>query len=291
MKVKPLKMSDPSTPTAPSSESIMIDDIVELASNAVDLDKAGELQAAIYYYLESAKALEQVGQRLENARQYRARATELTDILEGRTQEEAAKFTRDISKQDGDANRAKFLLSEALNADEAGDLEDALGLYQEAVALVLDAKKKTSDKARQEELHSLAVKALERAEAIKAMEVNSPKKQPNPKQRLSTETAKRMLPPIDGLNLRESPNAASTFGKDGGGGGSGGGGSGGGAGGGGGGGQYSEEEKLVLRETSTINGRDVETREMVDVTDFWSMRRVCIPAARVAQAGQTCFQC
>ena len=277
-------MSDPSTPTAPSSESIMIDDIVELASNAVDLDKAGELQAAIYYYLESAKALEQVGQRLENARQYRARATELTDILEGRTQEEAAKFTRDISKQDGDANRAKFLLSEALNADEAGDLEDALGLYQEAVALVLDAKKKTSDKARQEELHSLAVKALERAEAIKAMEVNSPKKQPNPKQRLSPETAKRMLPPIDGLNLRESPNAASTFGKDGGGGGGGGGG---GAGGGGGGGQYSEEEKLVLRETSTINGRDVETREMVDVTDFWSMRHVCIPAARVAHTSRT----
>ena len=243
--LKLLKMSDPSTPTAPSMSMTMVDDIVELASNAVELDRAGELQAAIYYYLESAKALEQVGQRLENARQYRTRATELIDILEVRKQEEAAKFTRENSNHDGDANRAKFLLSEALNADEAGDLEDALGLYQEAVALVLDAKKKTSDKARQEELHSLAVRALERAEAIKGKEDNSPKKQP--KQRLSPETAKRMLPPIDGLNLRESPSAGSRFGKDGGG----------GAGGGGGGGQYSEEEKRVLRETSTINGRHV----------------------------------
>ena len=81
-------MSDPSTPTAPSSESIMVDDIVELVSNAVELDKAGELQAAVYYYLESAKALEQVGQRLDNAQQYRRRAAELLDIVDVRKQEE-----------------------------------------------------------------------------------------------------------------------------------------------------------------------------------------------------------
>ena len=263
-------MSAPSTPTAPPSDSIMVDDIVDLVSNAVELDKAGEMQAAIYYYLESAKALELLGQKMENAQQYRTRAAELAHILEDKRQEEAAKFTREISRQDGEANRAKFLLSEALDADEAGDLEEALQLYQEAVALVLDAKKKTSDRARQEELHSLAVRALERAEAIKGMEGNrnSPKRQPDPKQRLSPETAKRMLPPIDGLNLRESPNAATKLGKDIGAAG----GADGGAGGGGGGGHYSEDEKRVLRETSTINGRDVA--RWVDVIDFRSIMRV-----------------
>ena len=241
----------------------MVDDIVELVSNAVELDKAGELQAAIYYYFESAKALEQVGQKLEKAQQYRKRATELSDILEGQRQAEAAKFTSQMSMQDTDANRAKFLLSEALDADEAGDQQEALELYQEAVALVLDAKKKTSDKARQEELHSLAVRALERAEAIKGADKSSPKKQ-LPKQRLSPETAKRLLPPIDGLNLRESPNPTPPAGAGSVGGGGGGGGS--------GGGQYSEEEKRVLRETSTINGREYVPFMSVDLRETFAYK-------------------
>ena len=38
VRVKLLKMSDPSTPTAPSMSMTMVDDIVELASNAVELD-------------------------------------------------------------------------------------------------------------------------------------------------------------------------------------------------------------------------------------------------------------
>jgi calpain-7 len=242
-------MSSPSTPTpsAPSSDSALVDDLVDLSSRAVQFDQTGEYVAAIYYYEEAAKLLEQI-QEVAKAEQYRKRAAALDEELAKR---EAAKpkLAKAATVEESDLERAYFLLSEGLDADEEGNLEEALLVYSEAVELCLKAKKSTSDPVLQKKLTSLATQALERGEKIKGIDVakNSSKKQLNA--RVSPGTAKKLLPPIDGLNLRELPSAQP------------------GASSAPSGGGYTEEEKRVLAATSMINRREYVPFLSVDLRE------------------------
>ncbi len=253
--------TSPSAPPPPPADSVLLDDLVDLSSRAVEFDRAGEHVAAIYYYEEAAKILEQIGggnrspESPSKAEEYRRRAAELKLELDRRETDKAekAKLERAASQGETDLQKAYFLLSEGLDTDEQGNLEDAVEIYSAAVELCLKAKKSTDDAVVQKKLTKVATQALERAEEIKGIDRRSPtKKAPaaRPPPRLSPTTAKKLLPPIDGLNLRETPTggaSAATSPAEGGGGGDG--------GTGGGGKGYSEEEKRVLSKSSLINHR------------------------------------
>ncbi|KAL3196670.1 hypothetical protein MRX96_045143, partial [Rhipicephalus microplus] len=63
---------------------------------------------------------------------------------------------------------AKFLLSQALDEDEADNYQEALELYTLTVELCLQVRAATDEKALHEKLTSIASQGLERAESIKA---------------------------------------------------------------------------------------------------------------------------
>ena len=58
--------------------------------------------------------------------------------------------------------RAHFLMGEGLDDDEAGDYEDAVEHYKEAVELCIKAKNATKDSELQKKLAKLATEALDR---------------------------------------------------------------------------------------------------------------------------------
>nr|XP_040145598.1 calpain-7 isoform X3 [Ictidomys tridecemlineatus] len=70
------------------------------------------------------------------------------------------------SKHQLDLERAHFLVTQAFDEDEKGNVEDAIELYTEAVDLCLKTSYETADKTLQNKLKQLARQALDRAEAL-----------------------------------------------------------------------------------------------------------------------------
>ncbi|GAB6032708.1 calpain 7, variant 2 [Chamberlinius hualienensis] len=75
----------------------------------------------------------------------------------------------DKSRQQRDMERAEFLIYQALDDDEAGNLDEAVELYMQAVELCLAVRKETVDVELQKKLSKLATQALERAEDLKGI--------------------------------------------------------------------------------------------------------------------------
>jgi len=67
---------------------------------------------------------------------------------------------------DPDLGRAYALMGKALDKDEAGQVEQALKFYTEAVDVCIKAKEKTNDAKLKEKLVNLAKQALDRGEVI-----------------------------------------------------------------------------------------------------------------------------
>ena len=65
-------------------------------------------------------------------------------------------------KETSDLERGGFLLKEALEDDEAGNYEDALENYKEAVELCIKAKNSTENKDLKKKLTDIAARALDR---------------------------------------------------------------------------------------------------------------------------------
>ncbi|KAL1430013.1 hypothetical protein MTO96_015501 [Rhipicephalus appendiculatus] len=161
-------------------------------------------------------------------------------------------------------DRAKFLLSQALDEDEADNYQEALELYTLAVELCLQARAATDDKALHEKLTSIASQGLERAESIKAKLASSCGSgstiiRPAPSAPMlegarpsgsskasntslttrfsseaSTTSSSLSFPGADGEHVRDAGNKLLISGSDG----------------------YTRDEIEVLRKTSVINGRE-----------------------------------
>uniref|UniRef100_H2YUD5 Calpain catalytic domain-containing protein n=1 Tax=Ciona savignyi TaxID=51511 RepID=H2YUD5_CIOSA len=150
--------------------SDMEQDAIKLASSAVEFDQKGCVNEAIFYYMEAAQALhlaviagstldcaskvEEYSKRIEELRKVKAAVRIVADLV--------------ISKKQINEQRAKFMVQDALEADEAGKKDEALSLYMEAADLCIKAINETGNSSVKKQLQRLAKQSLDRAEAIKA---------------------------------------------------------------------------------------------------------------------------
>lgn len=236
-------------------------DAVEFAVRATTFDQQNLFDAAIYYYRAAAQALHSAylcGSQLagirEKADEYINRAEVLCKELK------SVHKTVQKDEQKIQLERAEFLMRQGLDEDEAGNKDDAIDLYSEAVELCLKAKKLTADTDLQRKLMNLAKQALDRAETLKKLksEENSPystkPESPVPASFSSTTTkfSDLALEPGSSSSERQQSNSSSQPGKhlhvsgsD----------------------SYTKEEIAVLRVGSLINGREYVPFMSVDLKE------------------------
>ena len=123
----------------------------------------------------------------------------------------------------GELSRAKLLLTEALELDEAGEREEALEQYKLAVEVCLKARLAVTEPDLKEKLNKVARQALDRAESLSSPELES---QARPR------VVRSLVRPLGGAEESDKAKA------------------------GGGRGGYSEEEIKVLKATSVVNRQE-----------------------------------
>ncbi|XP_035585107.1 calpain-7 isoform X2 [Zalophus californianus] len=142
-------------------------DAVQFARLAVQRDQEGRYSEAVFYYKEAAQALiyaEMAGSGLEHIQEKINEYLERVQALHSAVQSKSADPLK--SKHQLDLERAHFLVTQAFDEDEKGNVEDAIELYTEAVDLCLKTSYETADKTLQNKLKQLARQALDRAEAL-----------------------------------------------------------------------------------------------------------------------------
>ncbi|XP_036287417.1 calpain-7 isoform X8 [Pipistrellus kuhlii] len=142
-------------------------DAVQFARLAVQRDHEGRYSEAVFYYKEAAQALiyaEMAGSSLEHIQEKISEYLERVQALHSAVQSKSADPLK--SKHQLDLERAHFLVTQAFDEDEKGNVEDAIELYTEAVDLCLKTSYETADKTLQNKLKQLARQALDRAEAL-----------------------------------------------------------------------------------------------------------------------------
>ncbi|XP_057401260.1 calpain-7 isoform X2 [Balaenoptera acutorostrata] len=142
-------------------------DAVQFARLAVQRDHEGRYSEAVFYYKEAAQALiyaEMAGSSLEHIQEKINEYLERVQALHSAVQSKSADPLK--SKHQLDLERAHFLVTQAFDEDEKGNVEDAIELYTEAVDLCLKTSYETADKTLQNKLKQLARQALDRAEAL-----------------------------------------------------------------------------------------------------------------------------
>ena len=222
-------MSDAAPDLTSALESIRL-----LAPRAVESERAGQVEQAAFLYNETARLLQlavslgasQPGLS-ERAAQYKERADGL--LTSGSSSPQHVAREAGLSE----LSRAYNLLSEALELDEAGESEEALAQYKQAVEVCLETKKVVNtNKELQDKLSKVAVQALERAESIRAEQDD--RKDPRSSSSVTTQSqqnVKSIIKPLGDLDWgSEEPGG----GKQG----------------------FSDEEIKVLMITSTVNGRE-----------------------------------
>ncbi|XP_014222841.1 calpain-7-like [Trichogramma pretiosum] len=142
-----------------------IEAALDAARRAVEFDNSNQFKQAVYYYGVAVNLLKNVSTipaLAEKCLEYQNRISELQKtILEKERTKNQAK-----TQDENELQRCKFLLSQALDADEAGFKADAIKLYTNAAELGLKLKSKSNEKAK---LTNLITLALDRAEAIKGI--------------------------------------------------------------------------------------------------------------------------
>lgn len=239
-----------------------VEDAIVSSTRAVEFDRAGKLEVASYYYREAARLLHiAYTQGPENddksiwwqkSQEYMERAA----IIEKQRQENHQPVVVQSPEQ-LKLQRCHFLLSQALDADEAGHKDVAVDLYTKAVELSLNTKKEAADPEIQSRLTALARQALERAEQLKGIKhqpklrnvsesdetATTPAASTPPTQRApKTNTTSSHVTQKPTLH-RGSSAHLKVSGKD----------------------TYSEEEKKVLLQTSRINKNEFVPFMSVDL--------------------------
>uniref|UniRef100_A0A0R3WKU9 Calpain catalytic domain-containing protein n=1 Tax=Hydatigena taeniaeformis TaxID=6205 RepID=A0A0R3WKU9_HYDTA len=227
-------MSVPSSPPAHHHEFI---------KQAQHYENIKDYGLAVFYYVEAVQAwlnAKNAGSTnpdiLALARSYTRHAEELVE------KRDAMGSIAKVPQQNMEVERAKCLLNEALEADEQENSADALNLYSQAIEILLKVRNETSDRAFREKVERLAKQALDRAEALKTA-ARSPSLS---KMSAAQKACNRLLIWLDlyfacshlylcVVGRRACIYLAARSGEAGG---------------------YTKEELRVLRETSTINGRE-----------------------------------
>ncbi|VDM95628.1 unnamed protein product, partial [Onchocerca ochengi] len=107
---------------------------------------------------------------------YKEKAEEYVKRAEAIRLQSASKASSTIIKSQQQLNleRAEFLLYQALDQDEAGNIDEAIMLYSQAIELCIDTSSTSCNAVIAQKLRQLAKKALDRAEVLKAQERKSP---------------------------------------------------------------------------------------------------------------------
>jgi len=241
----------------------LLEKVRSYADLAVHHDSQGNREAALFYYTETAVLIDSAFQAggsglagvpeasalKAKAGDYRKRAEDLQALLVATPSPSGGRNNDEEEQKESDLERAYFLLTEGLDADEEGQTKEALELYTEAVELCIKAKKASSNEAVQKKLATVASQALDRAEKLKTVEKGGG----GPTTARAPANMRPLRPAFDLLHVGEVSAASGAVG-----------GAAGGALGGAtarhlaqaSGGGLTDEEKKVLAVTSMINGRE-----------------------------------
>ncbi|XP_011496802.1 PREDICTED: calpain-7-like [Ceratosolen solmsi marchali] len=138
---------------------------LDAARRAVDFDKNEQYRQAVYYYgiaIQLLQNLSTVPALAEKCVEYQGRIVEIQKTI----LEEERKKDEQETPPESQLQRCKFLLNQALDADEAGFKEEAIKLYTNAAELGLKAKITSNKKTK---ITNLVRHALDRAESLKGI--------------------------------------------------------------------------------------------------------------------------
>ncbi|KAK7109473.1 calpain-7-like [Littorina saxatilis] len=274
-------MYDPNSGYHGADSTTLQKEGANLAHQAVTHDQQEKYDMALFYYTEAAQtllaAVHAGGSHpslAEKATEYMLRAEQIKDMISAKNGNSDGGVVEEKSQQQIDLERARFLLTEALDEDEKGDMQDAIDLYTEAVELCIKIRDSTEDNSLKTKVTKMATEALDRAEALKKKK-HAAESHTAPHR--AQASPQRGLPPFgikffadddddDKKSVRHRPVLQGQ-----------------GAGSGGrrgpincGPSSYTKEEIDVLRQTSKINGRDyvpfmvVDNREKFGCLDVYN---------------------
>uniref|UniRef100_A0A915CQC8 Calpain catalytic domain-containing protein n=1 Tax=Ditylenchus dipsaci TaxID=166011 RepID=A0A915CQC8_9BILA len=138
------------------------------AEQAIAYDKQGSYDAAIYSYLEAARVISHLVENSEIDPSYKSVAQKYLDrveVLRNQTTKVVSSNTK--SEHELNVEKAEFQLNEAFIADGAGRSNEAQQLYAQAVEFCLKCSRSSSNEEQSQKFRQIALKALERAEALK----------------------------------------------------------------------------------------------------------------------------
>ncbi|KAK6617934.1 hypothetical protein RUM43_014163 [Polyplax serrata] len=152
---------------------VAVENALISSQRAINFDKLGNVEAAIYYYGEAVKYLEaaisdgggngdEISKWKGASSRYKERIRALENLGKSRNLNEAQ------SKSQQMLQRCNFLFSQALDADERGHKDIAVDLYSRTAEFAL-LKKAECDEFVQPKLMTRATQAIERAEEIKGI--------------------------------------------------------------------------------------------------------------------------
>uniref|UniRef100_A0A8C5PQQ8 Calpain 7 n=1 Tax=Leptobrachium leishanense TaxID=445787 RepID=A0A8C5PQQ8_9ANUR len=225
-------------------------DALKFAKLAVVYDHAGKYKEAVFYYKEAAQALiyaGMAGSTLESIQDKIREYLERVEALYSAVQAQNADPLK--TKHHLDLERARFLVTQAFEEDDKGNVEEAIELYSEAVELCLTTSGDTTDQNLQAKLKQLARQALDRAESLKESISKSSAKDKTAVTK-PNQPARTFFPLGPDFSLNEKPQSARP-------------------------GQineaprqrYTAEEIEVLRKTSRINGIEYVPFMSVDLRE------------------------
>nr|CAB3227605.1 calpain-7-like [Phallusia mammillata] len=254
-------------------------DLYKFASSAVEFDQKGHINEAIFYYKEAVQALmhaSRAGSKLdciEKATEYNKRIEELT-----KHNSEVSRLQQNQSQSGKDEQRAKFLLGNAFDEDEAGNDDEAIELYFQAAELFINIINNKSNPSispgTKKKLENMAKQSLDRAETIKTKKIlgtldslpdvgqdnksaennNKPTSQPKPQPSVKKDVNPKgynflMKDDNDDSASNHQPTSSAS-----------------------GGGYYTKEEIAVLRFTSLINGKEYLPFMQADLQERFAFR-------------------
>ncbi|KYQ58641.1 Calpain-7 [Trachymyrmex zeteki] len=147
-----------------------LDDARLAARRAVQFDSNGQYQQALYYYDIAIKLLT----KLQSDGMYEDKLAEYCErisLLQCLVREEEQNSHKPEPLHQSELKKCKFLMNQALDADEAGLKDIAIKLYTDAAELGLNAK--TADTEVKAKLTNLIRVAVERAESLKGIKTTA----------------------------------------------------------------------------------------------------------------------
>ncbi|XP_054169050.1 calpain-7-like isoform X2 [Oppia nitens] len=286
---EPVVSGSPLSAAAPGAVDNNNDDLLsklqaearQLAELAVNFDANNDLEAAVYYYRETADVLKKCLHLMTTTTtvspadmdakrgQYLTRAQTLMDriyTIDSKSGSDTvggggSGGTLAASEESAMLLRAECLMREALDEDGDHNVDEAIELYTQSIELCIQAKNITKDESLKKKLTTLATSALDRAEALKQLNTTTTS---TPGSDISKGVTKLKLSPSNTSPTTTTQSSIATTtsssssspthqkhvisGQT----------------------DYTREEIQVLRQTSIINGREYVPFLSVDLKERFS---------------------